>query len=247
MAGSMDGVTKTKYHAVLDLHSRRRKALKIERLLDLSERREPLKLIEIGTGSGGIAHYFARHSTLRFDVTAVDVVDLRVVRGGFEFKLVQGTKLPFSDAFFDVVLSNHVIEHVGRTRDQRDHLREMYRVMKPEGIGYLATPNRWMFIEPHYRLPFLSWLPRSMRHDYVRAMKKGDYYDCEPLSLWTLERHLKDAGFHYENLALPALHETLRMEMGYEFLAQAAGKIPRWLFRSLHLLVPTLVYRLKKG
>ena len=39
-------------HAVLDLPSRRLKALKIERLLDLSERHQPMRLLEIGTGSG---------------------------------------------------------------------------------------------------------------------------------------------------------------------------------------------------
>jgi spermidine synthase len=50
-------------HAVLDLPSRNCKGLKIERLL------------EIGTGSGGIAHYFATHPTLHCEVTAVEVVD----------------------------------------------------------------------------------------------------------------------------------------------------------------------------
>ncbi|WP_448383847.1 hypothetical protein [Desulfosoma sp.] len=70
-------------------------------------------------------------------------------------------------------------------------------------------------------------------------MKKGDYYDCEPLSLRTLEKDLKDTGFHYENLAQAALGETFCVEMGWASFVQVTAKIPPWLFRSFHFLVPT--------
>lgn len=60
-------------HAVLDLPSRDWKALKIERLLDLAHRSQPMRVLEVGTGSGGIARYLATHPTLRCEVTAVDV------------------------------------------------------------------------------------------------------------------------------------------------------------------------------
>src|SRR3546814_9833619 len=73
--------------------------------------------------------------------------------------------LPFADDSFDVVLSNHVIEHVGEQPEQLAHLSELRRVLTPGGIGYLAVPNRWMLVEPHYRLAFLSWWPhRSEEH-----------------------------------------------------------------------------------
>lgn len=42
-------------HAVLDLPSRRLKGLKIERLLHLAERRQPIRMLESGIGSGGMA------------------------------------------------------------------------------------------------------------------------------------------------------------------------------------------------
>ena len=66
-------------HAVLDLTSRRLKGLKIERLLDLASRPQPMRMLEIGTGSGGIAHYFGTHPQLRCEVDAVDVHDNRLV------------------------------------------------------------------------------------------------------------------------------------------------------------------------
>ena len=69
-------------HAVLDLTSRQRKAVKIELLLGLANREQPIRLLEIGTGAGGIAHYFAQHPTLVCRVTAGDVTDQRIVRDG---------------------------------------------------------------------------------------------------------------------------------------------------------------------
>ena len=198
-------------HAVLDLPSRRLKGLKIEQLLGLAERRQPLRLLEIGTGSGGIAHYFATHPTLRCEVMAVDVVDQRLIRDGYDFRLVHDTVLPFADASFDVVLSNHVIEHVGERPAQLEHLRELRRVMAHGGVGCLAVPNRWMLVEPHYRLAFLSWLPRPLRSPYLCLMRRGQLHDCEPLTVQRLESLLAEAGFVWCYLEVEALRATGRL------------------------------------
>lgn len=231
-------------HAVLDLPSRRQKALKIERLLNLSTLTQPIKLLEIGTGSGGIAHYFAYHEMLNCHVDAVDVIDQRLQHDGFAFHLVQDTALPFPDAHFDVVISNHVIEHVGDSNAQANHLKEIQRVMRLEGIGYLAVPNRWMMIEPHYRLAFLSWLPPKWRSPYLRAMKRGEEYDCNPPSMWQLENLLAEIGFSFKNLSSQALHETLNIEGSKGLIAAAVAELPEWLLDKLASINPTLIYKL---
>jgi hypothetical protein len=43
-------------HIAPDLASRKPKAEKILRLLELSPREQPWRVLEVGTGSGGIAH-----------------------------------------------------------------------------------------------------------------------------------------------------------------------------------------------
>ena len=121
-------------HAVLDVDSRHLKGLKIERLLDLTSRQQPLRMLEVGTGSGGIAHYFGTHLQLLCDVDAVDVHDNRSVIEGYRYHQVTGTRLPFADAAFDVVLTNHVIEHVGDEQAQRAHLSELSRVLRNDGV-----------------------------------------------------------------------------------------------------------------
>ena len=233
-------------HAVLDLSSRDWKAMKIERLLDLPGRRQPLRMLEIGTGAGGIAYYFATHPSLRCDVTAVDVIDSRQVRDGYAFHLVPGVNLPFNDASFDVVITNHVIEHVGDAAAQHRHLTEIHRVMKHDGVGYLAVPNRWMLTEPHFQLKFLSWWPHAWRTPYLRLMRKGDFYDCEPLQMRQLERMLAAAGFRYHNLCIEAWRATLEIERPQSFDAVALRRTPDALLKPLRRIIPTLIYRIER-
>jgi len=47
------------------------------------------------------------------------------------------TELPFADDSFDVVLCNHVLEHV---RDDRKAMREIHRVLRPGGWAILQAP-----------------------------------------------------------------------------------------------------------
>src|SRR3546814_5478078 len=71
---------------------------------------------------------------------------------GYAFQVVDGTTLPYSNDTFDIVVSNHVIEHVGNADAQRHHLDEIRRVLAPDGVVYFAAPNRWRLVEPHFRL-----------------------------------------------------------------------------------------------
>lgn len=105
---------------------------------------EGLRTLDLGCGNGGISDHFAAAN----EHYAVDVVDQRRSgTAGYTFKLISDEHLPFEDAFFDVVISNHVIEHVS---DQQGHLSEVRRVLRPAGCVYLATPNRSSpFIEGH--------------------------------------------------------------------------------------------------
>jgi SAM-dependent methyltransferase len=233
-------------HAVLDLHSRRLKAIKIEHLLSLCQKKQPLRLLEVGTGSGGIAHYFGEHPTLDCEVFAVDVLDQRLIKDGFKFALVGDTTLPFKSRSFDIVLSNHVIEHVGDHHAQRHHLIEIHRVLSLDGTCYLATPNRWMVFEPHYNLIFLSWLPDSMRSNYLRLCRKGNNYDCRPFTKKELEGLLKETHFNYENLCTKALRETVKIEPNVSTTASFVSRMPDLILNRLTIVNPTLIYKISK-
>lgn len=176
-------------HANLDPGSREQKAARIAGLLRESiGSLEGVRLLDVGAGAGVIASYLQR---LGASVTAVDVSDERLVRDT-EFHLVRSDRLPFPDGTFDVVISNHVIEHVDVPPR---HLLEIRRVLRHPGACYLATPNRLRLIEPHYRLPLLSLVPRPLADRLVRASRKGEYFDVRLLSYWELKALLRRTGF----------------------------------------------------
>lgn len=236
-----------KPHAVMDLPSRQWKARKIERLLGLEAGSQPIRLLEIGVGSGGIAHYFATHPSGRYTVEGVDVVDNRTAADSFHFTKVAGVELPFESESFDVVLTNHVIEHVGDADAQRAHLAEARRVLKRNGIGYLAVPNRWMLVEPHYRLAFLSWLPTSWRSPYLRMSGKGEEYDCRPLESGQVEALLREFQLSYENVCVAAMRATLEIERPGSRGDRMLRSLPDALLTPFRSLIPTLIYTFSRS
>lgn len=230
-------------HATLDLTTREAKSKKIARLLDMP----PVhgRLLEVGTGAGGIAHYFATRYSPPFDVDAVDVTDNRQISTGYRFTRVDGTTLPFTDEIFDVVVTNHVIEHVGDRAAQLHHLQEIRRVLRGKGKVYLAVPNRWMLVEPHYRLAFLSWLPRAWRSPYLRASGRGSIYDCEPLRRFEVEALACEAGFQSRNVSIRALRVLVDIESDADWLVRLIARAPDVCLRLFERIIPTHVYVLE--
>lgn len=240
----MTDVSGRRGHAVRDLPSRRHKGEKIERLLELDDA-STYDVLEVGTGSGGIAHYFATQARAYCRVTSVDVEDTRMVCDGYTFRRVESTKLPFPERSFDVVITNHVIEHVGDRVAQAEHLAEILRVLRPAGVVYLAVPNRWMLVEPHYELAFLSWLPHGLRTPWLKLWRKGTFYDCEPLQLGELEALARNAGFYPANRSACAFRLTLAIEGASGSLARLVSSLPDRVIDGLRRIIPTHIYILR--
>lgn len=226
----------------LDRESRRAKAAKIAALIQQRRPLEGAALLEIGTGGGIITSLLAERVGDSGTVSSVDVDDLRTVTEGFEFRLVDGVELPFDDDQFDVVVSNHTIEHVGGPEAQLVHLREIARVLRPDGVGYLASPTRWALVEPHFKVPMLSWLPPDARTRALRWSRRGSVYDISPRTRAELLRLVDQAGLQATDVTVDALRATAGLEPGR--VSRAAAALPDGLIGTTRGAIPTMVFLL---
>jgi glycosyltransferase involved in cell wall biosynthesis len=231
-------------HAVLDTPSRLAKASKLERLVAARAELAGAHVLDIGAGSGVITASLAERVGPEGRVVGVDLVDQRVVSEGYEFVQVTDTNLPFEAESFDLVVSNHILDHVGGEREKRHHLEEIRRVLRPGGACYLAVANRWVVVEPHFHLPFLSWLPARLRTPYVRVTRRGDVYDCDLPARGEVLDLVRGAGFAYEELEVEALAGLAELEGGA--FPRVAARIPAGVLEALKPVLPTVVLFLRK-
>ncbi len=226
-------------HAILDAESRTKKAHKITSILTKRVELNGRRVLDIGAGSGHIAGHFVAEVGPEGEVVAVDRHNQLQV-GGFTFVAVTDEILPFTDASFDIVITNHVIEHVGTRRAQLRHLQEIARVLKPGGLVYLAVPNRWQLMERHFRLPMLSWLPLPLASFYVRMTGRGSHYDCTPLSKGALRRLFHEAQVPHEDVTLEAMRLLAQDEMS-GMMGRILARMPDMILYPLLALIPTHV------
>jgi len=151
-------------------------------------------------------------------------------------------RLPFADQAFDIVICNHVYEH---TDDPNALVSEIDRVLTEEGVCYFAGPNKFELIEPHYRLPFLSWLPRGLADIYMRLTGKGSNYPEKPYSVKELALLLK--GFEVRTYTEKILIDPVRYH-ATDILPPGSMKrfIALRVFRYLPFFFPGFVYALRK-
>lgn len=232
-------------HATLGRESRLLKAKKIEKLLRAETTLDGATIVEVGAGAGFIASYFGQQVGPAGKVWAVDVQDQRQETSEFDFRLVRGTALPFEADCFDGAISNHVIEHVGSRQQQIEHLREIHRVLRTNGWLYLATPNRWGPIEPHYRLPLLSAMPEWLQSRYVRLAGRGTRYDCRLLDRHEICNILMSTGWQFHEITVQALRTTVEIERP-GLLVKTVAALPDAVLRLILAVSPTLVFFARK-
>jgi glycosyltransferase involved in cell wall biosynthesis len=225
-------------HVVSDPASRAAKAQAIASTLFEVVDLEGAAILDDGCGSGYIAAHLAVLVGPHGSVVGVDQVDERQTSEGYQFHLLDGGVLPFADASFDIVVSNHVLEHVGSPTDQRSYLREIRRVLRPGGWLYLAVPNKYRLVEAHYRLPVLSWLPQGAADQFVSRTGRGEWYDVTPVSRSGLHALLRDAGLHATDITA----DVARRELG-KLPGQAASlaRVPDSVLRPALRIAPTFV------
>lgn len=143
---------------------RRRSRILRERCPDLPR----LRVLDLG----GSRHFWEQmpEDMIPADLTLLNIEDDGSARSHtgrlqhLKVELYDGTRIPYPDGHFDVLICNSVIEHVPPA--QRAHFcSEVRRVCKRY---FIQTPAYAFPIEPHFVLPAIHWLPRPVGRRFIR-------------------------------------------------------------------------------
>lgn len=145
------------------------------------------KLLDVGCGRMPYRDYIIQHSAVHeyigVDIESVEYQDK--IKPDFYW---DGETLPFKNESFDCVFSTEVLEHVP---DTWSFLKEIFRVLKSNGIFFFTTPFLWPLHDtPHdeYRLtPFsLQRISHKVGFSHIEIKPLGGWHAslAQMLGLW---------------------------------------------------------------
>ena len=202
--------------------------------------------VDIGCSRGFFTSALAAHFDIVIGID-IDPHALRLAKSDaptttIHYLLGDSLQLPLPDRSADLIICNHVYEHVP---DAAQLFTEIHRVLKDTGICYLGAASRLTVMEPHYHLPFLSWLPKPLAHLYMRLAGKGPHYYERLRTLWGIRRLIS---------RFFTLDYTLRVIENPDYfcardLFPRGGlleNIPVWIWRAIYWLLPSYIFILKR-
>lgn len=176
---------------------------------------------DIGCGWGSFLLLLSREGA---DVMACDVASIHVEVAQMRVphaKVIEADARDlrgFQSDFFDIVLEHDVFEHVGnysgdtgpigRTyEDKLKNLRELRRILKPGGHGFLSTGNYNFPWNGEVNLWLLHWFPYEYQERYLKSLNLNS--DRYWLCTWNQIKQLfKEADLRIDEVYTPP-HDAL--------------------------------------
>lgn len=173
----------------------------------------PVRILDAGCGDGinlfGIKGMLERNSWKAF-LYGTDYNPLRVERvikviPGCDVQEANLLSLPFEDGFFDVILCNHVLEHIS---DDVSAILELKRVLKSDGILMLGVPNEGCFIAQFRNRVVQPSISRTT--DHVHFYTRHAFTSKLVESGFLIER-LATEGFFFPHLRINNMLKQIRL------------------------------------
>jgi len=162
---------------------------RLARLEQIAGRVDGVRLLDLGAGMGGFAVAAALRGAQvvasEYNPAYCRIILLRAARYHLHLPVINaaGEALPLPDAAFDAVVCWDVIEHV-QSPDRV--LREIARVLRPGGVALITVINRRAWIDPHYHMRGINWMPRPFAEWLIarrgRSKQGAAFRDMQRLS-----------------------------------------------------------------
>jgi ubiquinone/menaquinone biosynthesis C-methylase UbiE len=192
-------------------------------------------VLDIGCGNGKLAIAMANKGNVvtGLDVSKIAIQTAKELHNNIapdlpvEFKFGDARKLPFEDQSFEYITSQDLVEHISEN-DFKEHLREVYRVLKPGG--------RYVF-----------WTPSKLRGESSLGLHIKEYTITE------MDKIIRETKFKYSWFDLRFYKIKLKIEVKQSLMfpvilyERFLSKIIKFLPEKLNqLLVPRLLFQLTK-
>lgn len=195
--------------------------------------RSRVKILDVGCGGGLLAEqlYSSKFSLYGLDISLPSVMCAKThgADNGANIFYVNASAetIPFSNGYFDAVICADVLEHVD---DWRQSVREISRVLKPDGIFLFDTVNRtlfsWFVVTKLIQdWPFTRLVPKHghiygklIRPDELnQLMKENAVVERELSGLWTganmLDIFRVGLCLKFGNMTFPEAGRRLQLEL----------------------------------
>ena len=178
----------------------------LENIIDNIKRFKPLnkqsRILEIGVGSGWMQIYCKKEGLnirgLEISPQLMEVAKEIGRRHGTELDLEVGNieESDIGKAKYDVIIASSVFEHV---EDWKKGVRKIYDALKPGGLFYFDSTNKFSFVSGEYNFPLYGWMPDSWRFRLRRARQGEDIMklgiDFHQFTYPQLRRYFRQVGF----------------------------------------------------
>jgi SAM-dependent methyltransferase len=149
--------------------------LYLKRVTKFKEIGPETRILEVGTGTGWFPILCKKNGLqckgLEISPQLVEYAREYGRSSGVEPDIELGNveETDLGEAEYDVIIASSVFEHV---EDWRTGLRNIHRALKPGGLFYFFSTNKFCPRSGEYRFPLYGWLPNSLRFK-LRVWRQG--------------------------------------------------------------------------
>ena len=136
------------------------------------------KILEIGTGAGWFPIFCALRGLsckgLEISPQLIELAKENGRKHGVEIEMELGNleDYPLPRNFYDIVMASSVFEHV---EDWRTGVAKVYETLKPGGVMYFESTNKFSFTSGEYTgVPLYGWLPNAWRYALRKRVEGED-------------------------------------------------------------------------
>lgn len=195
----------------------------LERIIaDLNIKDRQPRILDVGCGTGANLEMLSHFGEAEGVDVSAEALAFCHARGIERVRLGAAEKLPFEDGSFDLVTALDVVEHLD---DDAVGLREMRRVLRPEGRALLFVPA-FMFLwgvqddishhRRRYRLPQLLKTVRAAGFEIERATYANITFFAPILLGRALMRATRLRPASENNITVSSLNGVLGRVLGAE-------------------------------